>query len=270
MRPENNDHRTAKSIFISYPHKDAGEAADFLHRRLKGAGYRAYKDDQILRPGTDFSPELLDRIAKCDCFVVLLNSAAVESDWVNREIETAQATGRHTVPLLLDQVGLPPALSKLHALKMRDRATWWDALHKLVTDLEDGDRTIPRVWNLSGQQEFEKFDVEGVLVLNESRFQHVDLNDPQAIAPAARALVDAALPCLVKLEAGIVPPGHSGLACAVLAFLMGHNLLPRMHWSCRVPGDRFRISDHHVVSLQDLREEGHQNRQRILDATGNI
>ncbi|MBF0549003.1 MAG: toll/interleukin-1 receptor domain-containing protein [Deltaproteobacteria bacterium] len=239
-------------VFISYPHKDASDVAEFLYTSLTGAGYEVWKDDHSLQLGSRFPKELSKALSDYDYFLVLLTTAALESDWVKDEIDMAIAAKRHIIPIVLEDIVIPPYLNMIHCLEMKEKAKDWLALHRLVDHLGDG-KNIPRVYNMAGHNEFE---VRGILVLDHSEFVGFacpDLDDPSSLAKIAESMAEAALPYIKQAGAGIVPPRHSTLACSILSHLLGaQGQMPRLFYTHKSESGKRCISSEVHATLIDL------------------
>jgi hypothetical protein len=240
-------------IFLSYSHQDAGGLANFLHERLTGCGYDIWMDNYDLQLGTNFPKAISDALEQSGDFIVLLTRAALQSDWVNDEINMAMAARCRILPIVVDDLKaeeIPLYLRKINFLPMRSKEDWI-SLDRLVNGLSDG-KKIPRVYNLSGHVDI---TVRGVLVLGHSRFEMANLPTPNSVIEAARKLAEESIP-FIKSGSGIVPPGHPVLASAMLAFLLGAvNQMPLLFYTYKSEGI-FGISGDNFINLQDLRDEG--------------
>lgn len=248
-------------IFLSYSHKDASEAAELLYARLTGCGYEVWKDNHSLPLGSSFPREISNAVGQQDYFVVLLSAAALESEWVQHEIDMAKVSQRLIIPIILEDLEIPLYLKTIQCLSMKEGVNDWLALHKLVDHLGGG-KSIPRVYNMSGHKDIE---VNGVLVLGHSDFVRVDLSDPQIIPDTAQQMAQLALPFIRQAGAGIVPHGHPALACSILAYLLGTtNQMPQLFCTHRLENGKFRISGDRSISLQNIRDLGFEYRSKSL------
>ncbi|KOV86680.1 TIR domain-containing protein [Nocardia sp. NRRL S-836] len=112
--------RRKPKVFISYRRDDAEQAATRLYDRLV-AGYgthRIFLDRRSLPLGHDFRPRLVDVLGRCDVALVVIGPRWLEllreragqrEDYVLIEVETALATGKPVVPVLVDGAALPAA-----------------------------------------------------------------------------------------------------------------------------------------------------------------
>jgi len=247
-------------IFLSYSHKDASQVAGFLYSRLTGAGYEVWQDDHSLHLGDSFPREISNALGKQDHFIILLTTAALESNWVKDEIDMAIVAQRHIIPIILEDLEIPLCLRKIHCLFMKEGIHDWMALHKLVDHL-DGN-SIPRVYNMSGHKDIE---VRKILVLGHCDFGYVDLTDPMSISNAAMKIAQLALPFIKWAGAGIVPHGHPALACSILAYLLGlENQMPRLFYTHKFENGKFGIDGNKAILLQNVRDAGFEYRSQNL------
>ncbi|HAF53807.1 MAG TPA: TIR domain-containing protein [Thauera sp.] len=144
-------------LFISYRREDsagfAGRLTDALEQRL-GAG-SVFRDVDDIRPGEDFEAVIERGLRQVQAVLVVIGpgwlAAAADGrrrldqpdDFVRRQVESALASGKPVVPILVggaampDAAALPPALRGLanrQALVMGD-ASWAADLARLQTVL---------------------------------------------------------------------------------------------------------------------------------------
>ena len=87
-------------IFISYSHQDK-KYLDFLMDSLKGEGLPVWIDEK-LEHGSVWLREIQERIDTCSAFIVIMTSAAYNSDWVQNEVARAMAKKKDIYPLWLE------------------------------------------------------------------------------------------------------------------------------------------------------------------------
>lgn len=141
------------SLFISYRREDsagfAGRLTDALEQRL-GAG-SVFRDVDDIRPGEDFEAVIERGLQQVQAVLVVIGPGWLDAaadgrrrldqadDFVRREVESALASGKPVVPILVggasmpDAAALPPALRGLanrQALVMGD-ASWAADLARL-------------------------------------------------------------------------------------------------------------------------------------------
>lgn len=97
--------RVEKTVFISYRRTD-GAWALTVYNWLTQHGYDAFIDYEGIGPGA-FESVIIDNILARAHFLVILSPTALDrcnkpGDWLRREIETAMASGRNVVPLMVD------------------------------------------------------------------------------------------------------------------------------------------------------------------------
>lgn len=97
--------RIEKTVFLSYRRTNFPWALA-IFQNLTQHGYDVFFDYDGIASG-DFESVILGNITARAHFLVLLTPSALErcnepSDWLRREIETALAHQRNTVPLMLE------------------------------------------------------------------------------------------------------------------------------------------------------------------------
>lgn len=144
-------------IFLSYRREDAGGYAGRLEEGLEralGSG-SAFRDVVDLRPGEDYLQVLTARIASAAAVLVLIGPRWLaaeregrrrldqEDDVVRREIQTALASGKPVIPVLVGGAVMPEAimlpsavagLARFQAVSLSD-ADWETDLRRLTSVL---------------------------------------------------------------------------------------------------------------------------------------
>jgi tetratricopeptide (TPR) repeat protein len=97
--------RIEKTVFISYRRTNASWALA-IFQNLTNHGYDVFLDYEGI-PSGDFEGVILENINSRAHFLVLLTPSALErcgepGDWLRREIETALASKRNIIPLMLE------------------------------------------------------------------------------------------------------------------------------------------------------------------------
>jgi tetratricopeptide (TPR) repeat protein len=96
-----------------------------LEAELKKLGLRVYVDDRVLEPGQVWPLELADAIARSRSMALVVSAAALQRPWVALEwpsfLETHGATAGRLIPVLIDEVKLPPLLNALQAVRATHR-----------------------------------------------------------------------------------------------------------------------------------------------------
>src|ERR1035438_3598124 len=110
--------RIEKTVFVSYRRTNIPWALA-IFQNLTQHGYDVFFDYNGIASG-DFERVILSNITARAHFLVLLTPSALErcddpADWLRREIETALANQRNTVPLMLEgfDFGTPTIASQL-------------------------------------------------------------------------------------------------------------------------------------------------------------
>ncbi|MBC7813422.1 MAG: toll/interleukin-1 receptor domain-containing protein [Burkholderiales bacterium] len=129
-------------ILISYSYVDQPRAEQ-LRSELQSRGYDVSTDADLL-PGQGGINPLLQLIENADAMIVLLSPAALESQWLMREIEFGLQRRKPIIPVLLEQMRLPDNL--VNRQYVDATGEWQQALEKIVLALEAsvGLRQIPQ------------------------------------------------------------------------------------------------------------------------------
>lgn len=99
----------AKSVFISHSSKDDAVVRE-LRQTLESLGVETWTDSERLSGGDPLSPKIKAAIENADCFLAVVSLDALNSEWVEREIEhakTVQKAGYKIVPLTLVDIRTP-------------------------------------------------------------------------------------------------------------------------------------------------------------------
>jgi hypothetical protein len=107
-----------KKIFISYSHKDAAWCKPFSEA-LKAGKLDVFFDDGSIGSGADWVREIGKHIDECDLFIVVLTPDAWASEWVQRELNTAFATRKDLVPMLLRDTAVSGFLKAVQWVDVR-------------------------------------------------------------------------------------------------------------------------------------------------------
>lgn len=246
-------------IFISYAHVDGGQLAELLYRRLQEAGYTVWKDDHNLPLGAPLVKALSDAVESHEHVLLVLSTAAIDSDWVEFETTMAETARRRIIPILIEPLAheqLPLYLQRRYYLRMAQSDGM--ALHRLVNHLEGA--AIQRVVNLSGQQ---SLTAKSALILDEAHFQQVELSAPDTVVAYGVDLARFALPYIRQANAGLVLPGLAPVAGVALAYLLGeYNAMPRIFIPHRNDQGVFQIDGMKPLTLQDVRDRGFSQRKQ--------
>lgn len=122
-------------VYISYSHRDR-EIAERVHRDLTAAGIDVFRDVPHILPGMNWQDAIENAIANAALVVALRSPAAAASDFVQRDIELAQANSVPILPVIVagsPESVLGPDLSRLQALRL-DR-DYTAALTRMITSI---------------------------------------------------------------------------------------------------------------------------------------
>ena len=130
---------TSPSVFISYAHQDADVARN-LTEKLRAAGIGVWGDAQN-QLGDNWAERIESQLRSADYMLILVTTAALQSKQVmaNASPRAMREYGDRdvtVVPVLLEDVELPPSLSGIQYLDFRgsqDRA-----IEALVSRLSSG------------------------------------------------------------------------------------------------------------------------------------
>lgn len=136
----------APTVFVSYVKED-DDKAQWVFDTLRKAGLEPWMDEENLRVGERWDPELEQSISRCDYFVVLQSKAlqARDESYVYKEVEIAlekQSRQRRglvfILPVRIDDVtfgdGRPGCLEDLAQLQTRDLLDEKD-MNKLLSQI---------------------------------------------------------------------------------------------------------------------------------------
>lgn len=96
-------------LFISYSRRDSSYALG-LQGRLIERGCGVWLDTQKLQTGQHWREEIVQAIAGCDFFVLLLSAASIRSENVVKELSLAESSGKPILPLMIETVEIPDAM----------------------------------------------------------------------------------------------------------------------------------------------------------------
>lgn len=129
--------RRPPSVFLSYSRNDR-EAVRRVADRLQDAGIRIWWDE-LVRPGAAWDDTLVREIQSSDYVLLFVSSSSAPSMYADQAMEVAldEFNNRSITPLpvLLDDAPIPPALSNLQFIDLRDDAEL--ALQRLVGRLQE-------------------------------------------------------------------------------------------------------------------------------------
>jgi hypothetical protein len=113
----------AKSLFVSYSHKDETYVTPVVYL-LRGAVNFVFHDRTNIRPGNNWRQVIDEALLNCDLFVLFWCAHAKNSREVKAEYEKAISSQKQLMPVLLDSTPLPDALSRYQWADFRKLAYW--------------------------------------------------------------------------------------------------------------------------------------------------
>jgi hypothetical protein len=93
-------------IFVSYSRRDL-EIVDCIVEKIESAGMSVWIDREDIKAGKTWRVQIVEAIATCDAFVLMLSPNSAASDNVRKEIDLAQDSGRAVFIMRLEPVKLP-------------------------------------------------------------------------------------------------------------------------------------------------------------------
>jgi len=136
-------------VFISYSHADA-EPARRIRDHLLAENLAPWLDAERLSAGNPLSLKIRDAISTSSTFLVLLSPAAMESDWVGREISIAreiekpmEQRGTFILPVLLEPIHYPPALRFLEDRVHIDATNWNESPGDVLREITGAVKMLP-------------------------------------------------------------------------------------------------------------------------------
>jgi hypothetical protein len=88
-------------VFISFSSKDE-RLAQFVQEHLIASGVSAFVAPTSLRPGEQWSPEILNALRASNWVIFLASRAACASPWVQQELGAAIGMQKQLVPIVWD------------------------------------------------------------------------------------------------------------------------------------------------------------------------
>ncbi|XP_039156969.1 disease resistance protein RPV1-like [Eucalyptus grandis] len=99
--------RSDYEVFLSFRGLDTRASfTDFLYTSLKDAGIRTFRDDEELRVGEEFAPELLQAIKQSKILIPIFSKGYASSVWCLKElvqmVECQKTGGQKIMPIFYD------------------------------------------------------------------------------------------------------------------------------------------------------------------------
>jgi TIR domain len=123
-------------VLISYSRDDLS-AVQQLERALQANDIAVWRDQESIYGGQQWPKAIGEAIAAHDCLLLVWSKSAARSHFVEFEWNSAIALRKTILPCLLDDTPLPPALSAINTIDMRQLE---DALPRILQALQ---RPVP-------------------------------------------------------------------------------------------------------------------------------
>src|SRR5450432_943201 len=95
-----------RSVFLSHSSKDDA-VVRALRNALESLGIETWADSERLTGADLLTAEIQRAIEKADYFLAVVSLHAINSEWVQREIDFAKAARKKIIPLLRPEIGMP-------------------------------------------------------------------------------------------------------------------------------------------------------------------
>ena len=119
-------------IFISYSRRDQ-EFVFKLANDLEGRGGQVWLDQADIRGGTQWRQSIANGIQQASAFLLLISPDAMKSEYVNVELDIAEAEGKPIFPLIYRRADIPENLSRFQIIDFTQ-----GGYQKNLTDLLSG------------------------------------------------------------------------------------------------------------------------------------
>ena len=106
-------------IFISYAHADA----EHLLPIQKALEIHDIWFDQRLSVGQTWWEEIEQQIAQAHCFIFLLSSHSLQSEYCQKELDHALRLNKPIAPVMVEKVDIPETISKFQVISMLEGFT---------------------------------------------------------------------------------------------------------------------------------------------------
>jgi len=133
------------TVFVSHSSVDK-RFVGALTKALNERGIPTWVDDKQIKVGQPIPRRISEGIAACDFFLIVISKAAIKSQWVENELNSAyfHAARKRTdiiLPILLERVDLP---ALLQPLRYADFSTSFErGMHELLRSLEIDQAEVP-------------------------------------------------------------------------------------------------------------------------------
>ncbi len=112
-------------VFFSHTHTDKGRIRPFADA-IRSHGVEVWMDEERISPGDSLLETISHGLRSAECLAFFMSEASVRSRWVLQELSivTAERLSAHgkgpiVIPILLDDVDLPPVLRDVKYIDLR-------------------------------------------------------------------------------------------------------------------------------------------------------
>ena len=123
-------------IFISYSRKDS-EVVDRLNQKLAAAGLDVWLDREDMQGGDLWRRQIVEAIANCSAFVIILSPNSVQSNNARKELDIAEEKSRRIIPVMISKISIPAEMEyQLVGVQIIDLSSNLEAgLNRLIESL---------------------------------------------------------------------------------------------------------------------------------------
>jgi hypothetical protein len=112
-------------VFFSHTHTDKGRVGPFADA-IRSHGLEVWMDEERISPGDSLLETISRGLRSAECLAFFMSQASVQSPWVRQELSivmaerlSAHGKGPIVIPILLDDVDLPPVLRDVKYIDLR-------------------------------------------------------------------------------------------------------------------------------------------------------
>ena len=140
------------SAFISYASANtvyAERIREFFTR--SGIGVDSFYAPKGVKPGRDFEPVIRRAVGEMDSMIVIMSQESAASEWVQMEVEAAEALGKPIIPMAIGRWAfdtplkdLPPWMQRIRnklqlgSLPVEDSPTYSEEFESGLSTILDG------------------------------------------------------------------------------------------------------------------------------------
>jgi XTP/dITP diphosphohydrolase len=124
-------------IFISYCHE---ESATMLDIKQMLDAHEVWVDNR-LSVGQEWWNEIEHNISACDCFMLLLSSCYMASEYCQKELDTAIRLNKPVAPIMIEKIAIPEKLSRFQIVPWTGVSDM-DSTVQLLNGVFDSERQV--------------------------------------------------------------------------------------------------------------------------------